>query len=223
MRFKDFCQSTHINLACEVQNGKVLKQCFSRKSCFFIWKESIKAFFRGSVSSPVSLFSCCFCSLFASCGREKQSGVFCCLSGSGVSPAESADFFIRAAAGGTIPGKKRFFFHFGVEKKQKMNKLKGTKITARWCNGSTTDSGSVCLGSSPGRAAIFLNPVSDCAAAFTSPHFLQPDRKTIRDGPPGKRVPPAVCADRRIRRSTPPARLRDEGVRLPPAMSGSLP
>ena len=26
--------------------------------------------------------------------------------------------------------------------------------TARWCNGSTTDSGSVCLGSSPGRAAI---------------------------------------------------------------------
>lgn len=25
---------------------------------------------------------------------------------------------------------------------------------ARWCNGSTTDSGSVCLGSNPGRAAI---------------------------------------------------------------------
>ena len=28
------------------------------------------------------------------------------------------------------------------------------QISARWCNGSTTDSGSVCLGSSPGRAAI---------------------------------------------------------------------
>ena len=29
-------------------------------------------------------------------------------------------------------------------------------LTARWCNGSTTDSGSVCLGSNPGRAAIFF-------------------------------------------------------------------
>ena len=30
-------------------------------------------------------------------------------------------------------------------------------ITARWCNGSTSDSGSFSLGSSPGRAATFLS------------------------------------------------------------------
>ena len=32
---------------------------------------------------------------------------------------------------------------------------------AQWCNGSTTDSGSVCLGSSPGRAAIHYIKQSD--------------------------------------------------------------
>ena len=33
---------------------------------------------------------------------------------------------------------------------------------ARWCNGSTTDSGSVCLGSSPGRAANENIRQEDC-------------------------------------------------------------
>ena len=40
--------------------------------------------------------------------------------------------------------------------------------TARWCNGSTTDSGSVSLGSNPGRAA---NDLEDVLASFARAFF----------------------------------------------------
>ena len=42
-----------------------------------------------------------------------------------------------------------FFFNSNQDEPMKTS----DKKIARWCNGSTTDSGSVCLGSSPGRAA----------------------------------------------------------------------
>ena len=39
-------------------------------------------------------------------------------------------------------------------------------LTARWCNGSTNDSDSFCLGSSPSRAAIRRAPACSWPAAF---------------------------------------------------------
>ena len=36
---------------------------------------------------------------------------------------------------------------------------KGVTILAKWCNGSTTDSGSVCLGSNPSLATKYRLPL----------------------------------------------------------------
>ena len=42
---------------------------------------------------------------------------------------------------------------------------KGVTILAKWCNGSTTDSGSVCLGSSPSLATTKID--FQCGSQFS--------------------------------------------------------
>ena len=43
---------------------------------------------------------------------------------------------------------------------------------ARWCNGSTADSGSVCHGSNPCRAANFLDARSSNTRSFAAPQYF---------------------------------------------------
>ena len=49
-----------------------------------------------------------------------------------------------------VNSEKSSTFASAFKKQKRLVPHRGTRAAAQWCNGSTTDSGSVCLGSSPG-------------------------------------------------------------------------